>query len=111
MHLEVLSDASKNSLIFVLDDRIYDASVTGQKAVITIALGNTSSVDQEKKLLSLSRHVIALGDTAVSFDFGEPIDKRQSIPASSHNRRLWPVYVLMGNGEVYWLTTSLDMRR
>jgi len=91
--------------------RIYDISVSGDKAVSTIVLGSTSStssVDVEAKLLSPSRHLIALGDTAVSFDFGEPIDLGEEVPRS-RSRYLWPVYVLLGNGEVYRLITSVDM--
>ena len=88
-------------------DRIYDISVSGDKAVSTIALC-ASSVDAETKLLSPSRHLIALGDTAVSFDFGEPVDLGQDVP-TSRSRYLWPIYVLLGNGEVYRLLTSVDM--
>ena len=88
-------------------DRIYDVSVSGDKAVSTFALCSTPSVDVETKLLSPSRHLIALGDTAVSFDFGEPIDVGQDVPAS-RGRCFWPVYVLLGNGEVYRLITSVD---
>ena len=91
-------------------DRIYDVSVSGDKAVSTVPLCSTLSVDVETKLLSPSRHSIALGDTAVSFDFGEPIDLGQDVPAS-RSRYLWPVYVLLGNGEVYRLITSLDTHR
>ena len=87
--------------------RIYDVSVTGEYAVSTTALCCTSSVDTEAKLLSPSRHLMALGDTAVSFDFGEPIDLGQDVPVS-HSRCLWPVYILLGNGEVYRLITSVD---
>jgi len=88
--------------------RIYDVSVSGDKAVSTIGLGCTSSVAVETKLLSPSRHLIALGDTAVSFDFGEPIDLGQDVP-TSRSRYLYPVYVLLGNGEVYRLITSVDV--
>lgn len=88
--------------------RIYDVSVSTDKAVSTVALSSMSSVDVDAKLLSPSRHRIALGYTAVSFDFGEPIDLGQDI-ARSHSRYLWPVYVLLGNGEVYRLITSVDV--
>lgn len=88
--------------------RIYDVSISGDKAVSTVGLGCISSVDAETKLLSPSRHMIALGDTAVSFDFGEPIDLGQDVP-TSRSRYLWPVYVLLGNGEVYRLITSVDV--
>jgi len=91
-------------------NRIYDVSVTGDKATSTVALCSTPSVDVETKLLSPSRHLIALGDTAVSFDFGEPIDLGQDVP-SSRSRYFWPIYVLLGNGEVYRLTTSVDTRK
>jgi len=97
-----------SDLCFVAD-RIYDVSVTCDKAVSTVALCSTPSVDVETKLLSPSRHLIALGDTAVSFDFGEPVDMGQDVPAS-RSRYLWPVYVLLGNGEVYRLITSVDTR-
>ena len=89
-------------------DRIYDVSVSADKAVSTIALSSTSSIDAETKLLSPSRHLIALGDTAVSFDFGEPIDLGQDVPRS-RSRYLWPIYVLLGNGEVYRAITSVDV--
>jgi len=88
--------------------RTYDVAISGDKAVSTVPLCCTSSVDAETKLLSPSQHLIALGDTAVSFDFGEPVDTRQSVP-TSRSRYLWPVYVLLGNGEVYRLITSVDM--
>jgi len=89
--------------------RIYDVSVSTEKAVSTIALGSMSAVSANSTLLSSpSRHLIALGDTAVSFDFGEPIDLGQDVPRS-RSHQLWPVYVLLGNGEVYRLITSVDM--
>ena len=88
--------------------RIYNVSVSGDKAVSTIGLACTSSVDVETKLLSPSRHLIALGDTAVSFDFGEPVHLGQDVP-KSRSHYLWPVYVLLGNGEVYRLMTSVDL--
>jgi len=89
--------------------RIYDVSVSTDKAVSTIALGSVSSFNANATSLSSpSRHLIVLGDTAVSFDFGEPIDLGQDV-ARSHSRQLWPVYVLLGNGEVYRLITSVDM--
>lgn len=88
--------------------RIYDVSVSCEKAVSTIAMCSSSSVDVETKLLSPSRHAIALGDTAVSFDFGEPIDMGQDVQ-TSRSRYLWPGYVLLGNGEVYRVITSVDV--
>ena len=91
-----------------VDGRIYDVSVSTDKAVSTVVLSNTSSVDVERNLLSPSRHLIALGDTAVSFDFGEPVDLGQDVPRS-RSRYLWPIYVLLGNGEVYRVITSVDV--
>jgi len=96
-------------ICFVVD-RIYDVAVSGDKAVSTVALGCTAAVDPQTKLLSPSRHLIALGDTAVSFDFGDPIDFRPDIQ-TSRSRYLWPVYVLLGNGEVYRLLTSVDVQK
>jgi len=102
-----LKYANVSAVCFV-PGRIYDVSVTGDSPVSTVALSRTSSVDGNAKLMSASRHLIALGDTAVCFDFGEPIDLGQDVP-TSRSRYLWPVYVLLGNGEVYRLLTSVDM--
>jgi len=65
---------------------------------------------------------IALGDTVVSFDFGQPIttDQRGAVRRScldnsakeagvdAGDRMLWPIYLLLGNGVVYRLLTSLN---
>lgn len=65
---------------------------------------------------------IALGDTVVSFDFGQPIPMerhgavRQSCLDNSMKEEtgepgdglLWPMYLLLGNGVVYRLLTSLN---
>jgi len=89
--------------------RVYDVAVTSDEPVTTVLLCSTS-VDAETKVLSPSRHLIALGDTAVSFDFGEPVDMGPDVHAS-RSRYLWPIYVLLGNGEVYRLITSVDIHR
>ena len=41
-----------------------------------------------------------LGEIAVSFAFGPPLEQKES-------DQVWPIYVLWGNGDVYSLHTSL----
>ncbi|XP_002731784.1 nucleoporin 88-like [Saccoglossus kowalevskii] len=54
-----------------------------------------------------------LGEIAVSFDFGPPLESTPCLEStgSSHGKqkaKVYPVYVLRGNGDVYYLTVSMD---
>lgn len=60
----------------------------------------------------------ALGETAILFDFGQPIEVDRLRPSMSQTPSrtesagndgqrdvVWPIFVLLGNGEVYRLLT------
>ncbi|XP_070572086.1 nucleoporin 88-like [Ptychodera flava] len=89
--------------------RVYDIN-DAQNIYQIYPLGETPS---NSCLLSTFEEV--LGDIAVSFDFGEPIE---APPANLESTRLnlkdqqssdvYPVYILRGNGDVYYLTLSVE---
>lgn len=64
--------------------------------------------------LSASRTTfsVALGEAAVSLDFGKPISLESKTHPSGEKETstAWPLYVLWGNGDVCSLLTSLDDR-
>ena len=58
---------------------------------------------------------VALGDTAVAFDFSPPTPlsrryKQEGQTGEEGQECVWPIYVLWGNGEVFLLNTSLHTK-
>lgn len=115
--------------LFILFYSIYDVSVP-QVCLAEIRLSDPTNGDLK---YSSSKFASSLGQTAVSFDFGLPIDKRivqssnlhhetfassstinMSNQKSSNNSNLieedsciWPIYVLRGNGDVLLVYNDL----
>jgi nuclear pore complex protein Nup88 len=56
---------------------------------------------------------VGLGDTAVDFDFAPPVPSGKEDSTGGASCRfdptaiVWPVLVLRGNGDVYWVTSSI----
>jgi nuclear pore complex protein Nup88 len=97
--------------------RIYDISISIENPEATYHLAQLVSGVASRS--SPSRQAIVLGDTFVSFDIGAPLDHSPSpdanqasetIEAVPRRGRLWPIYMLLGNGEVFRLLTSLDTK-
>ncbi|KAJ8044244.1 Nuclear pore complex protein Nup88 [Holothuria leucospilota] len=98
---------SASHVVFLTSDniiRIYDTS-NAAKAMQVTKLGN------EGPSYSLSpSHTtfeVALGDIAVAFDFGVPLE----VPSNNSTDLVYPLYILKGNGDVFMLLTSLQNRR
>ena len=86
--------------------RLYDIA-DPHKAIQTHRLGEHPS----SFTLSSSRSTfaVALGEIAVSFDFGVPVEgpSKVSRGATDDENLLVPVYILKGNGDVFLLNMSL----
>ncbi|ELT91714.1 hypothetical protein CAPTEDRAFT_219050 [Capitella teleta] len=85
--------------------RVYDIC-DPQVAVqsYSISNGSPSSFASPPRLSMLS----ALGDTAVAFDFGSPLPLLTKFKSKKEALSIWPLYILLGNGEIYVLYTSLQ---
>ena len=90
--------------------RIYDIS-NPHKAMQVHGLGEHPTSFS----LSSSRSTfeVALGEIAVSFDFGLPVEiaSRAGSGAKEDENLLYPVYILKGNGDIFLLNISLTDRR
>lgn len=98
--------------------RIFNVATDCEQPERTYILGDrTVASDISAGYLSPSRMAVALGDTAVSFDFGPPSGSSSVTDSAADHvglggqrARLWPIYVLLGNGEVYRMLISLETR-
>jgi Nuclear pore component len=105
-------------IVFLFVCRIYNVATDCEQPEKVYALGGqTVTDDVDPGCFSPSRVAIALGETAVSFDFGSPIgpsgatnSTADHVGLGGHHARLWPIYVLLGNGEVYRMLTSLETK-
>ncbi|XP_013772576.1 nuclear pore complex protein Nup88-like isoform X2 [Limulus polyphemus] len=53
----------------------------------------------------------SLGETAVSFDFGPALTNNESSENVSQEKKIWPAFVLKGNGDIYVVSTTLKNSR
>ncbi|XP_072044690.1 nucleoporin 88-like [Amphiura filiformis] len=88
--------------------RIYEIS-NPHKAAQVHGLGEHSTSFS----LSSSRSTfeVALGEIAVSFDFGLPVECAARGGAKAEDNLLYPVYILKGNGDIFLLNISLTDSR
>ncbi|XP_076325192.1 LOW QUALITY PROTEIN: nuclear pore complex protein Nup88 [Tachypleus tridentatus] len=100
-HLAVLS--TDNYL------RIYEAT-DPQTPIQAYNLGPYKSsyylMPSSKLLFSTS-----LGETAISFDFGPALTNIESSENLSQEKKIWPAFVLKGNGDIYMVSTTLKNPR
>ena len=89
------------------DFRIFDIA-TPEYAIQTCPLGETVGDELYTDPPSRLQIPTVLGDVAVAFDFGPPVEliqKSSSTTAKTDNA--WPIYILWGNGDVYILITTI----
>ena len=97
---------------------MYNVNTDCEQPEKVYQLGDAGSSDHvESSFASPSRTAIVLGETAVSFDFGSTVEQcdgstsfSDTVGLGGQRTRLWPIYVLLGNGEVYRMLTSLETR-
>ena len=93
-----------NTLCF----RIFDLT-NPEFAAQTCPLGGAANDDSYVDSPSRLQIPVVLGDVAVAFDFGPPVElERKCSTMNVKTENAWPMYVLWGNGDVYLLVTILN---
>ena len=80
--------------------RFHDVTKDLEQQVINLNIQNESD-DQESDALCLGISMLNLGEFAICFDFGPPVVIQEP-------DILWPIYILMGSGDVYLIYTNFQ---
>jgi len=105
-------------MLLMLTFRMYNVNTDCEQPEKVYKLVDQAAGDNlDLSFASPSRTAIVLGETAVSFDFGSTIEQHDTstsftdtVGLGGHRTCIWPIYVLLGNGEVYQMLTSLETR-